>query len=80
VDIICAKCGEPWDVYTVLHDEPENFERHDSLIIACPHCNGKQPEMTNERQDFLRQVAALAELCGSDIDGFAGMLEDFGLT
>jgi hypothetical protein len=80
MDILCAKCGEPWDLYTVLHDDPENFERRGSLILACPSCNGKRPKMSHEREEFLRQVAQLAQLCGTDIDGFAGMLEDFGMV
>jgi hypothetical protein len=36
--------------------------------------------MSPDREEFLRQVAILAQLCGTDIDGFAGMLEDFGMV
>ena len=80
MDVLCAKCGEPWDLDTVLHEQPEDFERRGSLILACPCCNGKRPEMTPQRQAFLRQVSILAQMCGTDVDGFAAMLEDFGMV
>ena len=27
MDLICLTCGEPWDIDTVLHEMPEDFER-----------------------------------------------------
>jgi hypothetical protein len=76
MDILCSNCGEPWDLDTVLHDDPDEFKRRGCLISACPSCRGKHVQMTVEREEFLRDVAALAQICGSDIDGFASMLED----
>jgi hypothetical protein len=43
MDILCTCCGEPWDVYHVLHESPEGFTRHGCLITACPCCLGKRP-------------------------------------
>ena len=49
MDIICTCCGEPWDIYHVLHEEPQGFEREGALIKACPCCHGRQPEDLNRR-------------------------------
>ena len=27
MDLLCTCCGEPWDIYHVLHEEPEEFDR-----------------------------------------------------
>ena len=27
MDVICTCCGEPWDIYHVLHEEPQAFDR-----------------------------------------------------
>ncbi len=26
MDLVCCGCGEPWDLYYVLHEEPEGFQ------------------------------------------------------
>ena len=43
MDVICTCCGEPWDVYHVLHEERDGFNRKGTLITACPCCHGRQP-------------------------------------
>jgi len=81
MDIICTCCGEPWDTYHVLHEEPQGFEREGALINACPCCHGRQPEDLNRRtRDQLRALAEAARLFEEDIDGFAAFLEDMLLT
>jgi len=81
MDIICTCCGEPWDTYHVLHEEPQGFEREGALIKACPCCHGRQPQDLNRRtRDQLRALAEAARLFGEDIDGFAAFLEDMLLT
>ena len=32
MDLICTCCGEPWDIYHVLHEEPEGFDRQGGRI------------------------------------------------
>ena len=77
MDIICTCCGQPWDMYHVLHEEPQGFDREGALIKACPCCHGEQPDALNRHSR--RQLGSLAEaagLFGDDLDGFAAFLED----
>jgi hypothetical protein len=77
MDVICTCCGEPWDIYHVLHEEPQGFDREGALIKGCPCCHGRQPEDLNRRtRDHLRTLAKAARLFGEDIDRFAAFLED----
>jgi len=41
--VLCAKRGESWDLDTVLHEDPEEFERRGSLILACPAATASGP-------------------------------------
>lgn len=78
MDVICFTCGEPWDIHTVLHDEPEGFERKGCLIRACPCCQGQRPaELSSEFTEKLDSLREVAQTFGGDLDGFAGFLEDF---
>ena len=78
MDVICTCCGEPWDVYHVLHEEPDTFDRDGCLITACLCCHGVRPaDMPEEYQERLEAIKQLAIMLGEDIDGFAAMLEDF---
>jgi hypothetical protein len=77
MDIICTCCGEPWDVDYVLHEEPQGFDRHGSLISACPCCRGVPEHLTDDNREYLSKVKLVAEMNGDDIDGCAAMLDDF---
>lgn len=78
MDLVCTNCGEPWDLDHVLHDaEPGDFERDGGLITRCPHCEEQTKTPLPEKQrEKLEVIAAVAEYFGSDIDGFACLLED----
>jgi len=81
MDVICTCCGEPWDIYHELHEEPREFDREGALIRGCPCYHGREPENLNRRtQNQLRAIADAARLFGDDIDGFATFLEDMLLT
>lgn len=80
MDVVCINCGEPWDVYHVLHEEPEGFERKGAAITSCPCCKGNRPKLSAARREQLEAIGAVAELLGDDLDGFAATLEDFGLV
>lgn len=79
MDLICTRCGEPWDLDAVLHDMPEDFERKGSLIARCPSCPPGKPKLANATEARLAIIRFLAENLGDDVDGFAATLEDFGL-
>ena len=81
MDVICTCCGEPWDIYHVLHEEPQEFDREGALIKGCPCCHGREPEHLNRRtRNQLRALADAARLFGEDLDGLAAFLEDMQLT
>ena len=77
MDILCTCCGEPWDVYHILHDSPADFARRGCLITACPCCLGKPPTgQTPQYREYLDAIVEAARLHGNDIDGFACFVED----
>ena len=81
MDVICTCRGEPWDIYHVLHKEPQEFNREGALIKGGPCCHGREPENLNRRtRNQLRALADAARLFGEDLDGWAAFLEDMQLT
>jgi len=79
MDLVCIRCGEPWDMDYVRHEEPEAFKRSGGRIDHCPCCPEEKPKHSAKQQERLDAIAALADLLGDDIDGLAGTLDDFGL-
>lgn len=80
MDLVCIRCGEPWDVDHVLHDDPKGFRRRGGLISRCPTCPVAEPQHTPKERVRLSNIAIVAETLGDDIDGLAAALEDFGLV
>lgn len=80
MDLVCTRCGEPWDMHHVLHDEPESFKRQGCAITRCPACPMQFPAMKHEERRRLGSIRALAVIFADDIDGFASTLEDYGLV
>ena len=79
MDLVCTRCGEPWHVDHVLHDESESFERRGGRIDHCPACPKEMSEHSPEERHRLVAIRELANLHGDDVDGLAASLEDFGL-
>lgn len=79
MDLICTRCGEPWDMDHVLHEEPRAFKRHKACIYRCPACPVEPPELPPEEHNRLEMVAAVAVIAGDDIDAAAAMFEDLNL-
>jgi hypothetical protein len=80
MDLVCTRCGEPWELDTVLHDEPEGFERKGGLIRTCPCCRDRPvPPMSPSKRAWLKAVAAVAPLFGDDLDGLAACLAGGGM-
>src|SRR3954465_6817428 len=76
MDLLCTRCGEPWDMYHVLHESPEDFERVGSRIARCPSCAGKQVRLSRSERERLDAIAHVADMLGDDVDGFAAFLDD----
>lgn len=79
MDLVCTRCGEPWDIDHVLHDEPEAFDRLNGVIRRCPACPECEPHLWPEERARLETIRALGEVLGDDIDALAATLEDFDL-
>lgn len=92
MDLLCPKCGEPWDFETI-HDvvaeligsgDPDDCKATFQSVAAdfrrrgCPALDGRCS--TGAEADVEGAVAAstLYELLGDDMDGAAAMLEDMG--
>lgn len=79
MDLVCTRCGEPWDLDYVLHEKPRAFRRKGGLIQHCPACPESSPQLDAHHSLRLATVATMAELMGDDVDGLAAVLEDSGL-
>ena len=78
MDLICTSCGEPWDMDTVLHDEPHEFTKEGPVITACPCCkaNDYGRKLSKVQRDKLAAAREVGGLLGDDVHGYAAMLED----
>jgi hypothetical protein len=56
VDINCAHCGEPWDVYGLRHDEEPGTYRKVLSGEGCPSCGYDHPGEGDHREEQLRQL------------------------
>ena len=77
MDILCTRCGEPWDVYSLTDDMTPEEASDLKAGRGCPCCKGK--EVTNINPDGSCIQRELAGVLGDDIDGLAAMMEDFNL-
>lgn len=79
MDLVCTRCGEPWDIHHVIHDAPEEFNREGGVILCCPCCQGKKVKLSNQERQRLNAIQAIGEVLGDDIDALAAEIEDLGL-
>jgi len=74
MDLYCARCGEPWDMDSVLHgDFTEEEKNRFQKGIDCPVCHGKE---VKERPFRAQLASAMSEILGDDVDGMAAEMED----
>lgn len=76
MDLVCLRCGEPWDLDTVLHDEPESFQRGGAAIYSCPCCERKRQEELPAPTRRMQLARVLTTTLGDDVDGAVALLED----
>jgi hypothetical protein len=78
MNLICTNCGEPWDLYHVLHEaEPQDIKRQGGLIRHCPCCDKRDKAPPTPSQQYrLHAIAEAACLFGDDVDGLACFLDD----
>ena len=80
MDIKCHRCGEPWDTDT-FHDvaaERGTTWEHECARFRRLGCESIPGEGRCERDPHVNGalIAALGELSGDDVDGFASDLAD----
>lgn len=82
MDILCPKCAEPWEIDS-LHEVAEDHGGFDAAYksFRTQGCgvafSSWGTAMCNpvDRPELYE----LADLLGDDVDGYAAMIEDFGL-
>jgi hypothetical protein len=84
MDILCVRCGEPWDT-DELHYAAEESGRTWSEVRADFYARGCMALDGGQRCERIVNPSttaayALYELLGDDVDGAASMLEDLGLS
>jgi hypothetical protein len=80
MDVYCGNCGEPSDIYHVNHDMDKESRKLFLAGIGCDCCHGKPVKNCPERQLAADASSALFDLLGPDeLDGIAGMMDDFGI-
>ena len=86
MDILCIRCGEPWDVLGISDEFTLTQKRHFYEGKGCPSCGTTSQGALEESEmyrstTFAREVQiAFKEVLGDDVDGLAAMMEDFGLV
>lgn len=79
MDIRCPFCREPWDLDS-LHDNALGLSFEEAYRrFRTEGCGSvlDNPACTSGRAD--PALAELADLLGDDADGYAALVEDFGL-
>ena len=74
MDVYCANCGEPSEVYHVHHDMEPQYRKLFLAGTGCDCCKGKPVENKPARAEV---AGALLDILGDDLDGMASMMDDF---
>ena len=82
MDIMCPKCGEPFDLDD-LDWLAESKDATTEELRATFFRDGCESMLSNRRKTCKRDRLSsvrfdLAELMGSDIDGYASLMEELG--
>jgi len=89
MDLLCSRCGEPWDVCCITEDKqlPEDereFTLDGSAILRCPSCENlpdSDPRIQRASESFeLAGLAEVGSILGDDVDGMASFIDDMGLA
>lgn len=93
MDVHCNNCREPWEFLYLMDEvkrasagspDAEGFDFDpptSANVVECPACP-KDGEGTVIRRELTEDAvirAALADLLGDDVDGFAAECEDLGI-
>ena len=80
MDILCTRCGEPWDVCSLADDMSLKEANNLKAGKGCPCCTNIDSADLHPINDDARYIQReLASVLGDDIDGLAATMEDFNL-
>ena len=71
MDVVCMRCGEPWDIDYIQHEAPELFARKGCVIQACPACQGQPVNLPTEHARRLAVIREIAGLWCEDLESLA---------
>lgn len=72
MDIYCPRCGEPWEVFSLVDDMTQEEAADLKAGRGCSCCKGKE---IVKRPECAVVSAALLDILGDDIDGVASELD-----
>jgi hypothetical protein len=83
MDVKCPICAEPWENETI-HDYASEYSSTYAQVAKLFRTKGcgvafDSWDVTCEKSENSEMLSALADLLGDDLDGYASMVEDFGL-
>ncbi len=77
MDLLCIRCGEPWEYDYVQHELTAEARKKFLAGQGCDACEGKpEPKQT----EATAMASALYDILGDDLDGVAAELQDLGIT
>lgn len=83
MDLLCQRCGEPWDFFYITDEMTEEERRDFHAGRGCPCCRNKPDadiHLSPRQQEAVTVQTAMRDVLGDDIDGLAAEMEDFGFT
>lgn len=78
MDVLCERCGEPWDIDYVQHEMTPQERGRFWRSEGCSACHGR--EVKPRVPEAQRIQAALRTVLGDDLDGLAAEMQDLGLV
>ena len=76
-DLHCLRCGEPWDIQSVLHEFSEEEKNDFFGEKGCPVCRNKeQPLRSILSESQQEQIRGMRSLSGDDFDSMAVIEEE----
>jgi len=73
-DIICRRCGEPWDSYEVYHEFTHMEKRRFLEGLCCPCCKDKDVEDEPHDEEFISTALEETDDPDTVLDYMQGVL------
>jgi len=83
MDLLCQRCGEPYEVFYITDEMTEEERKDFHAGTRCPSCCKKTAadiHLSPRQQEAVEIQSVLRDVLGDDIDGLAAEMEDCGLT